>query len=71
MNITLLEIEELQEMKENIRRSIELLELCLDCECISECTLIPIDDGSPVWFCQKCTTRLRTERRQAMERSGF
>ena len=68
MNITITEHEELQEMKENIRRSIQCLELCLDCECISECELIPIDDGSPVWLCQKCATRLQKERRQGTGR---
>jgi hypothetical protein len=71
MNITITEQEELQEMKENIRRSIQCLELCLDCECISECELIPIDDGSPVWLCQKCTTRLQKERGQCMGRLDF
>ena len=71
MNITITQLEELQEMKENVRWSIQCLELCLDCDCISECELIPIDDGSPVWLCQKCTMRLLKERHQGVGRMAF
>ena len=68
MNISIAEHEELHEIRENVRRNLQILELCLDCERISECTLVPIDDGSPIWLCEKCAARLRQERMRGMGR---
>jgi len=58
MNITLLELEELQEMKETVKRNIQSLEVCLNCDSVSECEMAPVDDGSPVWLCRACAARL-------------
>jgi hypothetical protein len=71
MNITMLELEELQEMKESVRRNIEALEVCLDCGCVSECEQVSVEDGSPIWLCRKCAVRLLNERATAYLATRF
>ena len=62
MHITITEFEELKDMKATVRRNIEALEVCLDCNCVSECEQIAVDDGAPIWLCRKCAVRILNER---------
>jgi hypothetical protein len=71
MNITMLEVEELKEMKATVRRNIEALEVCLDCNCVSECEQIAVDDGAPIWLCRKCAVRLLNDRATTYLASRF
>lgn len=57
MQISLEEFQELTEMRENIRRTIEALEVCWSCQKVSECEPAIVDDGPPVWLCQDCARR--------------
>ena len=59
------EIEELLEMRENIRRSVEALELCWSCQRISECQPGYVDDGSIVWLCPECWTQTQSRQMTA------
>ena len=57
MNELLMEFQELKEMKENIRRSVNALELCWGCERICECKQQTVDDAAPVWLCIRCRNK--------------
>src|SRR5689334_7280962 len=59
MQITITEFEELVHMRENIRRSVDALEMCWSCQKISECEPSTVDDGPPVWMCSECATKNR------------
>ncbi len=48
------ELKEFKEMTENIRRSVNALELCWSCQRISECEQALLDDAAPVWLCTTC-----------------
>ena len=50
----LVEFRELKEMKENIRRSVNALELCWSCQRICECEQGIVDDAAPVYLCTGC-----------------
>ena len=54
MSEALLEVQELTQMRENIRRHVDALELCWSCQRISECDQVTVDDGASVWLCQDC-----------------
>ena len=54
MNEVLVEVKELTQMRENIRRHVDALELCWSCQRISECQQVVMDDGAPVWLCCEC-----------------
>ena len=60
MQLSIAEFDELTQMRENIRRSVEALELCWSCQCVAECEPAPVDDGPPVWLCAGCATKART-----------
>ena len=62
MQISLSELQELTEMRENIRRTIEALELCWSCERVSECEPVVVDDGPPVWLCFDCAARVQSRK---------
>lgn len=53
----LAEFRELKEMKENIRRSVNALELCWSCQKICECERGIVDDAAPVWLCTGCQSK--------------
>jgi hypothetical protein len=53
------ETEELSQMRDNIRRSVDALELCWSCQRVSECEPATVDDGPPVWLCSACATKNR------------
>ena len=53
------ELDELSEMRENIRRSVQALELCWSCQRVSECEQRIVDDSAPVWLCRQCQSTLR------------
>ena len=59
MQLTMTEFEELSQMKVNIRRSVDALELCWSCQRVSECEPVVVDDSAPVWMCSDCATRSR------------
>ncbi len=59
MQLTITEFEELTQMRENIRRSVDALELCWSCQRVSECEPVVVDDAIPVWMCADCATRTR------------
>jgi hypothetical protein len=54
MQIALEELKELIQMRENVRRNTEALELCTRCQKISECQEAVYHDGMLVWLCQNC-----------------
>ena len=56
MQLTLTEVEEISHMKDNIRRSVDSLELCWSCERVAECEPSAVDDGPPVWLCAECAS---------------
>ena len=62
MQISLAEFQELTEMRENIRRTLEALELCWSCERVSECEPVVVDDGPPVWLCSQCAAKAQSRR---------
>ena len=59
MQLTITEFEELSQMRENIRRSVDALELCWSCQRVSECEPVVVDDAIPVWMCADCATKSR------------
>lgn len=54
MTLTATEFQELVEMRENIRRNISSLELCWNCQKISECRQWLVNEIVPVWLCDSC-----------------
>ncbi|HWP83980.1 MAG TPA: hypothetical protein VNN17_02220 [Terriglobia bacterium] len=61
MELTNTETEELVRMRDNIRRSVEALEVCWSCQRVCECEPATVDDGPPVWLCSACATKHRLE----------
>lgn len=59
MYTSVIEFDELLEMRENIRRSVGALELCWSCQRVSECEQAVVDDAAPVWLCRGCRGKLR------------
>lgn len=59
MQVFLTEAEELSNMRDNVRRSVNALELCWACQRIAECEQGVVDDGGPVWLCRECFLQLR------------
>jgi hypothetical protein len=59
MQLTMTETEELSQMRDNIRRSVDALELCWSCQRVSECEPATVDDGPPVWLCSDCAMKHR------------
>jgi hypothetical protein len=49
---------ELVEMKENVRRAVESLELCWRCQHVSECQKYVLGNMILVWLCPHCLTEL-------------
>jgi len=45
---------ELKQMRENICRSVNSLELCWGCDRICECERWLINESLPVWLCHEC-----------------
>ena len=60
MSNTLAEVEELGEIRENVRRCIEALEFCWSCQRVSECRQGYVDDGSVVWLCSACWSQTQS-----------
>ena len=58
MQTSLLELEELREMRENVHRNVDALELCWSCQQICECEQRLVDDAAPVWLCRECGSKL-------------
>ena len=58
MYTSVTELDELQEMRENIRRGVSALELCWSCQRVSECEQDVVDDAAPVWLCGECRRKL-------------
>ena len=54
MHTSTTELDELHQMQENIRRSVEALEICWSCQRVSECSQYVVDDAAPVWLCLEC-----------------
>ena len=57
----MLEVKEGQEMvqmKENVRRAVDALELCWRCQRISECQKYVLGNMVLVWLCPCCLTEL-------------
>jgi len=49
---------ELVQMKENVRRAVESLELCWRCQRVSECQKYVLGNMILVWLCPCCLTEL-------------
>jgi hypothetical protein len=60
MPLSIAEFEELSNLKGNVRRSVELLEVCWSCERVSECEPGIVDDGPTVWLCAECAAKTRS-----------
>jgi len=56
MTVSVTEYRELLEMRGNIRRVVDSLEVCWSCQNVSECDAAVVDDGPPVWLCGECAT---------------
>jgi len=61
MHASMTELDELQEMRENIRRSLAALELCWSCQRVCECEQDLVDDAAPVWLCCACREKLHAD----------
>jgi hypothetical protein len=61
MQVSTIELDELHEMRENIRRSLAALELCWSCQRVSECEQGLVDDAAPVWLCRDCREKLHAD----------
>jgi hypothetical protein len=48
------ECQELRELKEHIAENVNSLELCSNCERISECQQLLVNEAVPVWLCSHC-----------------
>lgn len=59
MQVSLAEAQELSNIRDNVRRSVNALELCWSCQRICECEPGVVDDGGPVWLCLECYCQLR------------
>ncbi|MBI3894602.1 MAG: hypothetical protein HY313_01590 [Acidobacteria bacterium] len=53
------EVQELVQMRENIRRHVDSLELCWSCQRVSECEKKMVDDSAPVWLCGECREQIQ------------
>jgi len=67
---SLAEIEELMQMRGNIRRSVQALELCWSCQRVSECLPSFVDDGAAVWLCGQCLNQVQSRWRKEPEALG-
>jgi hypothetical protein len=54
MPTALEEFVELIRMRENVRRSVDTLELCWGCQKICECQKPLGEDDEPHWLCEHC-----------------
>jgi hypothetical protein len=45
---------ELKEMRKNIRRTVNSLEVCWSCQRICECKQWLVNKGFPIWLCIEC-----------------
>jgi hypothetical protein len=50
--------QEMVEMRENVRRAVEALELCWRCQRVSECQKYVLGNMVLVWLCPGCLTEL-------------
>ena len=57
MTVSVMEYREMLEMRGNIRRVVDSLEVCWSCQNVSECDASVVDDGPPVWLCSECSAR--------------
>ena len=62
MQEALAEFKELKQIKENVRRNINALECCWNCEKISECEQGFGDGTARVWLCTGCRRMLSSYR---------
>ena len=51
-------VQELVQMKENVRRAVEALELCWRCQRVSECQKYVLGNMVLVWLCPGCLVEL-------------
>ena len=51
-------VEELREMRSNILRSINSLELCWRCQRICECDQWLVNEVALVWICRECRPKI-------------
>jgi hypothetical protein len=58
-------LQELHQIREHVRRSVQALEICWSCQRICECNAEILDDGPPVWICPACLTAINTQREKA------
>ena len=52
------DVQEMVEMRENVRRVVESLELCWRCQNVSECQKYVLGNMVLVWLCPDCLTEL-------------
>ena len=52
------DVQEIVEMRDNVRRVVESLELCWRCQNVSECQKYVLGNLVLVWLCPHCLTEL-------------
>ena len=59
------EIDELREMRNNVRRGVNALEICWSCEKLCEVSRTVLGDGNRVWLCGPCEREALAHRSRA------
>ena len=54
MYSSLAEMEDLREMRNNVRRGVNALDVCWSCENVCEVSRTILGDGHRVWLCPAC-----------------
>lgn len=67
MDIGLTEFRELISIRENVRQSVESLELCWSCQRVCECEQWLVNEAVPLWLCGKCVVEVS---RRVEEQTG-
>lgn len=61
LGVAMKDAEELKEMREHIRQSVNSLELCAMCQRICECEQLHVNE-SDIWICIECLLQRRNSR---------
>lgn len=55
------DVQEMVEMRDNVRRAVESLELCWRCQNVAECQKYVLGNMVLVWLCPDCLTELHQQ----------
>ena len=68
MSTSATEMQELRQMRDNIRRSVQALELCWSCQSICDGEAVIIGDGPPVSLCSACSEQVGSTAKERGQR---